>query len=458
MTRVNHPCFIKRSLMSWTKIKEILSHNLQESAYSIWILPLSGAIKKNRVLEISGPDKFFTTWVADNYLDEIKNALAEIGHGHLDIAFNNINSPASQPMLTARQQAPRLPNIPRAKSWVRTLHPRYTFKEFMVGEPNYVAHSACEALAANDTAMGNCVYLKGGTGLGKSHLSHAVAHHIVNNSPGTRLHFLSAQQLTSDMIDHIKNKTMANFKDKYHNQCDVLLLEDIQALSRRIKTQEELAEALDILMETGKRIIFTGSLPPCEIPDIDPGFRSRLSSGLIATINPPDQGTRVKIIKRKASNNDLSLSPDLIEYLAANLKGDVRQVESTIINLKAQAALLKTDPDFAMIRETLANIINQAQEYSPELIRDFIAAQFKVDTNLLCSKSRKKTVAFPRQVIMYLSRKYTDQSLADIGRILNRDHSTVVHSVRVITEKMARNASVRGQVNFLAEKLEKHLI
>lgn len=444
--------------MSWTEIKDILSRKLPESAYSIWILPLNGTIRENRVLEISGPDKFFTTWVTDNYLDDIKNVLAEIGHGHLEITFNNDSSPASQPLLTAHRQPTRLPNIPKAKSWVRTLHPRYTFNEFMVGEPNFVAHSACEALAANDTAIGNCIYLKGETGLGKSHLSHAVAHHIVNNSPATRLHFLSAQQLTSEMIGHIKNKTMDSFKDKYHNQCDVLLLEDVHALARRIKTQEELAEALDILMETGKRIIFTGSLPPCEIPDIDPGFRSRLSSGLIATINPPDQETRVKIIKRKASNNDLSLSSDLVEYLAANLKGDVRQVESTIINLKAQASLLKTDPNFNMVRETLANIINQARQYSPELIRDFIAAQFKVDTNLLCSKSRKKTVAFPRQVIMYLSRKYTDQSLTDIGRALNRDHSTVVHSVRVITEKMARNASVRGQVNFLADKLEKQII
>jgi chromosomal replication initiator protein len=325
----------------------------------------------------------------------------------------------------------------------------------VVGESNALAHSACQAIANGDASLSRCLYIEAGTGLGKSHLTHAVAHHIMSNSPATRLRYVNAQQLTAEMVRHLKSNAMDRFKEKYQKECDVLLMEDVHALAGRVRTQAELAETLDLLMEGGKMIILTGALVPREIPDIDSGFRSRLSSGLITSINPPDLATRVRIIRRKAKNSNLPLSEELIGYLAENIRGDVRQVESAIVGLKAKSCLLKAIPDREMVNEVIHNIIGKPQDLTIEAIRDFVAGQFKVSVKDLQSKSRKKIVTFPRQVAMYLGRKHTEQALGNIGSAFNRDHSTVVHSIRVITEAMARNGSIRGQVEHLSSKLKK---
>jgi len=180
-----------------------------------------------------------------------------------------------------------------------------------------------------------------------------------------------------------------------------------------------------------------------------------MSAGLISTINPPDLQTSRLIIKRKAVYSKLQLDEDLVEYLAQSIKGDIRKLESAIVGLKAKSSLLHKNPDLAMAKEVVAEIIGNSQELSAELIRDFIARQFRVNVSDMQSKSRKKTIAFPRQVSMYLARKYTEQGLMEIGRAFNRDHSTVLHSVRVITEAVSRNGSIRGQIELLAKKLQK---
>jgi len=176
---------------------------------------------------------------------------------------------------------------------------------------------------------------------------------------------------------------------------------------------------------------------------------------LISTINPPDLHTSRLIIKRKASNCNLQIEDDLVEYLAQCIRGDIRKLESAIVGLKAKSSLLKRNPDLAMAKEVVAEIIGNSQELSAELIRDFIARQFKVSVQDMRSKSRKKTIAFPRQVSMYLARRYTEQGLAEIGKAFNRDHSTVLHSVRVISEAISRNGSIRGQIELLTKKLKK---
>jgi chromosomal replication initiator protein len=328
----------------------------------------------------------------------------------------------------------------------------------MVGESNALAHSACHAIASGDNSLSRCLYIEAGTGLGKSHLTHAVAHRLVNHAPATRLHYVNAQQLTSEMVRHIKNNDMERFKDKYQKNCDVLLMEDVQVLAGRTRTQSELAEILDILMEGGKMIILTGSLVPRDIPNMDAGFRSRLSSGLITSINPPDMATRLSIIRRKAKNSSLVLSEELVGYLAENIRGDIRQVESAIVGLKAKSCLLRAEPDLHMVKEVIHNIIARNQDLSIAVIRDFIAGQFKVTVKDLQSRSRKKNVTFPRQVAMYIGRKLTEQGLGEIGSAFNRDHSTVVHSIRVITETMARSGSVRAQVEHLCLKLKKRYL
>ena len=446
--------------MLWNEIKEILRHKLPEAVQHLWIEPIACAKADENRVELVCPDKFFCSWIKENYLKVIKESLDELGKSSVQIHFS-VADPSlpeqSLPFLesSANMEQLRLPAIPQVYSNMKSLHPRYTFEEFMVGESNLLAHSACQAIANGDTSFGSSLYINAGSGLGKSHLTHAVAHTIVNNFPGTRLYYLTAQQFSSEMVSRIRSNSMDEFKNKYHNYCDVLLIEDVQSLTGKAKTQEELNEILDVLMKSGKRIILTGSAIPRELTNIDEGFRSRMSAGLISTINPPDLQTSRLIIKRKAANCNLALEEELVEYLAQTIRGDIRKLESAIVGLKAKSSLLKRDPDIAMAKEVVSEVVGNSQDLSAEFIRDFIARQYKISIQDLQSKSRKKMIAFPRQVSMYLARKYTEQGLAEIGRAFNRDHSTVLHSVRVISEAMTRNGSIRGQVELLAKKLQK---
>jgi chromosomal replication initiator protein len=446
--------------MLWNEIKEILRYKLPEAVQHLWIEPMACTGADENRIDLACPDKFFCSWIKENYLKVIEESLKELGKTAVQIHFSVSNpSPQEQriPLLegNGNREQLRLPAIPQVNTSIRNLHPRYTFEEFMVGESNLLAHSACKAIANGDTSFGSSLYINAGSGLGKSHLTHAVAHTIVDHFPGTRLYYLTAQQFSTEMVSRIKSNSMDEFKNKYHNYCDVLLIEDVQSLTGKAKTQEELNEILDVLMKSGKRIILTGSAIPRELTNIDEGFRSRMSAGLISTINPPDLHTSRLIINRKAKNCNLLLDEELIEYLAQSIRGDIRKLESAIVGLKAKSSLLRREPDIAMAKEVVSEIIGNSQDLSAEFIRDFIARQFKISIRDLQSKSRKKTIAFPRQVSMYLARKYTEQGLAEIGKAFNRDHSTVLHSVRVISEAMSRNGSIRGQVELLGKKLQK---
>ncbi|MBU0676372.1 MAG: chromosomal replication initiator protein DnaA [Proteobacteria bacterium] len=443
--------------MNWEKIKEKVTEHLLPGTISLWVEPLECLRDDQDCLELVGPDRFFCSWVRENLQPLFLRCLTELGSPETEILFKVAGEDPARPLLPGGEETPqlRLPCIPKKiKATVRALHPRFTFDEFMVGESNLMAKSACEALANDDPSLGRSVFVQSGTGLGKSHLTHAVAHKIMSESPGTRLHYVTAQQLTAEMVRSIQSKTMEDFKEKYHNHCDVLLVEDVHSLAGRSKTQEELTATLDALMKKDKRIIFTSKMSPREIPDIEPEFRSRLSGGLITTINPPDLKTRTHIIRKKAGNSAIDLDDELINYLATQIKGDIRRVESAIVGLKAKSGLTGVRPNMDMVQEVLASILGCTnQQINAEFIRDFIAKQFKTSTHELRSKSRKKTITFPRQVAMYLARKMTDQALGDIGQAFNRDHSTVVHSIRVITDAVQRDGSVRGQIELLTDKL-----
>lgn len=445
--------------MPWEMIKESLSAVLPESTLSLWISPLKFHKTSDRLFELVAPDRFFCSWVKENFFPHIRKCLDDLEMRDTELRLT-FASESQRPLLPSGQHEGqlRLPRIPQVKNSIRSLHPRFTFNEFMVGESNAMAKVACEAIANDDSSLGRCLFIESGPGLGKSHLTHAVAHKIMADSPSTKLHYLTAQQLTAEMVTSIRSNSMEEFKEKYHN-CDVLLMDDIHTLSGRIKTQEELSVALDILMGQEKRIIFTSKVAPRDIPNLQPELLSRLASGLITTINPPDLQTRMHIIKKKSTNYSLELNEELLCFMAENIRGDIRQVESAVVGLKAKMGLSGRQPNLEMIKEVLSNIIGSANAaVSADTIRDFIAKQFKISPDDLKSKCRKREVAFPRQVAMYLARKLTTQALADIGHTFNRDHSTVVHSVRVIAEAINRNGSVRGQIDLLTDRIRKQFM
>lgn len=448
--------------MTWHQITERLSNELPQDLHTLWIKPLTCSRFDDEIVELGGPDRFFCSWVADQYLSLIKSALAAQGKENAKIVFavtedrsgahdlNQVALPAPPTQLC-------LPTINKTPSFVRTLNPRYVFDEFIVGTNNEIAFSACQALACGDKSLGQCLYINAGTGLGKSHLTHAVAHHVLANNPRARLNYLTAQQLTMDMVRSIQSKQMDAFKERYQSS-DILLMEDMQSLTGKVKTQEELSVMLDVLLESGKTVIFTGARPPRDIEALAPEVQSRLSCGLVTEISLPDIETKILIVLQKARNIQLTLSDELATIIAERIKGDIRQINSAVIGLKAKSNLRRMNPDMDMVNEVLSTLVGKQQRLTPEVIRDFVACQFKLNGNDLLSKSRKKNIAFPRQISMYFSRKYTEKGLQEIGRAFNRDHSTVVHSIRVITDAINQNGSICGQVELLDKKLNSQFL
>jgi chromosomal replication initiator protein len=248
---------------------------------------------------------------------------------------------------------------------------------------------------------------------------------------------------------------MEQFSKKYVNNCDMLLVEDVHTLTGKNKTQEELNTILDYLIKSGRRVILTSAVDPRKLAGIDDDFRSRMTSGLVTGIESPDHETRARIIRHKMRQHGLAADENLVGYIAENLRGDIRRMESAVIGIKAKSCLRKTPPDLAMVREVIFGLIGASVEITGESIRDLIGCQFRVSVEDLQSRSRKRAVTFPRQVAMYLTRKYTDKSLADIGNMYNRDHSTVLHAIKTITRDISQQTSVREQVELLCTKIKK---
>lgn len=442
--------------MTWQKTKNCLKDQMSEDMYSLWIEPLELVRQEKQKIYLAGPDRYFVAFVKQNYLSDIVKAVSSVDSTITDVDFCD-NVPAVKTPIIKQKPAPqqlRLPSVPVVKSRTRSLHPKYTFNEFMVGQSNILAESACRSISSNDDTVGPCLYINSATGLGKSHLTHAVAHHVLDNSPMTRMHYVTAQQFSAEMVNGIQNNNMAMFKSKYQDNCDILLVEDVHALKGKKKTQEELNEILDVLIKSGKRVILTANAAPRELSGIDGEFRSRMGGGLVTTIQAPDVKTRTRIIERKAISQQVPLDKDMIGYLSQNIKGDIRQIESAINAISVRAKLMGGQVDMGMLREVIGSIVGSCQLLSSELIRDLVSAQFQVSVSDLLSRSRKKSITLPRQIAMYLSRKYTDESLAEIGRAYKRDHSTVLHSIKAVGEKARRDASLDAQMSLLCDKVK----
>lgn len=440
-------------MMIWRKAKERLQEKLTDSVYDLWIEPLTVQSQNDSCLYLSCPDRYFGAYVSQNFLEVITQKVNEIDSSIERVMISDQNhAPAVR---NNKPKQLRLPALPTGGSHVRSLHPRYTFDNYMVGESNILAESACRSLSVSDDSIGPCLYINSSTGLGKSHLAHAIAHQILDTSPMTRLHYLTAQQFASEMVQNIKSNDMDIFKRKYHDHCDVLLVEDIQSLTGKKKTQEELNELLDSLIKLGKRVVLTANSTPRELVGIDDEFKSRMTSGLVTSIREPDLDTRLRIVRRKASQHKLNLVDEYSQYLAQHIKGDVRRLESAVVAIRARAALQGGQVDETIIEDVVRSIIGTPQSLNAQLISELVGSQFKISIQDMQSKSRKKKISFPRQVAMYLSRKHTDETLADIGRVFNRDHSTVMHSIKVISGLNRRDNSVSAQIDLLSDKVSK---
>lgn len=437
--------------MMWEKAKEVLKESLGASIYGLWIEPLECVYADAKQIQLACPDRFYRAHLNRTHFPIIQEKINQLSGVPCKVSLCDKES-KKLPAVRPKGQL-RLPLMEKRESVVRALHPRYTFDSFMVGESNLLAQSACASMIRNEDTVGSCLYINSSTGLGKSHLTHSVAHWLLAESPRTRLRYVTAQQFATEMVRGIQTKSMEQFKAGYHEQCDFLLVEDIHALKGKNKTQEELNELLDSLVKSGKRVIFTANSNPRDLKGIDNEFRSRMSSGLVTTIQAPDLDTRHRIVAHKAAHYGMDLSEEATALISEQIKGDVRRIESALLSLRAKAALVGGQIEMEMVRAAVEEIVGPVSDLTTALIGEIISREFKVSLKDLQSRSRKRNISFPRQVAMYMGRKHTKESLADIGQTFNRNHATVLHAVKVISDHCLRDTSIRRQVEILDQKM-----
>jgi chromosomal replication initiator protein len=324
----------------------------------------------------------------------------------------------------------------------------------VVGGNNDFAYSASLSLASRKDLQQNALYLLSKTGMGKSHLSQAIGHHVLSEYPNDRVYYITAEDFSNEMVNAYQRDAINKFKGKYRNHCDVLLLEDVHYLSGKERTQIELALTLDALFEAGKRIIFSSCYLPTEIPKLNDKLRSRLSCGLISNIDPPNFRTRMRILQKKANTYGYTIPDNVINYLAEELTEDVRQLESGLNGVAAKSSLLGVPMDLSLAESVVKHIVRQRKSITINHIKKLVCKYYNISMQDLMSQSRKQSFVRPRQMGIYLSRYYTDSPLQAIGKSFNRYHATALHAIKCIERGIRNDNSIQRQVKFFRKKLE----
>jgi chromosomal replication initiator protein len=442
---------------TWEAIKGRMSSALPKNSFSLWIDPITASEEKDKALVLGCPNKFSRNWVMENYLDLIKDNLSAAGAGHLDLVFKiqTLKRGGATAHVPPRHEQLTIPKLNIGPKRGRIpFHQGFTFDRFIVGRCNEFAYSASKALAHGCAADYRSLMMLANTGLGKTHLSQAIGNEILTKNPSTRVYYITAEDFANEMISALKGNSIEAFKNKYRRCCDVLLIDEVHFLSGKKKTQSELGYTLDALSNHDKKIIFTSSLAPKDMPSMSGELSSRLTSGLVTTIERPDYDTRVEIIKRKASEQGMVLSDEIVGLLAGRLKRDVRQMECALNYLKAKSELLKARIDLDMAKDVLNCLVSSENGIAPADVSKLVCRYYKVEKEKLCSKSRKKIYAHPRNIYVYLCRRYTDATLERIAKTVNRSHSAVLYATEVMERKSRTDRNIRHQLDFLGKRLE----
>lgn len=406
----------------WEDVKSHIKQEMSEKSYSLWINPLTLLDDKSDQLVLGCPNRFSYNWIKENYKKTIENKLSELFSDtyKLSLKVAPVKRKKAVPDMFKESKQLSLPNIPVTRvNSKRRFNRDFTFDRFVVGDCNEFAYSASKAMALGDNWSYDSLFMLSKTGLGKSHLSQSIGHAILDENPSIKAYYITAEDFVNEMIFAIKNNRVDEFKNRYRRSCDVLLLEEVHFLSGKEKTQLELGYTLDALANDGKKIIFTSSLLPDKMPNMTKELASRLTSGIITTIEKPDYKTRFRIIEKKAVEHNLKLSDDIKHHFAKNLTRDVRQIESALRCLRAKSELLKAKIDLDLAREVIKCHIPGQNDLSIGDIRKVICQYFRIDPAVLRSKSRKKIHSYPRNIYVYLCRTNTDATLEEIGRTID---------------------------------------
>ncbi len=416
--------------------------------FETWIKPLRASEVKDGTVTIEVPSTLFRDWLNDNYVEAIEE---EFSRHHDEPVIITIAVNAAQPGEVAAAPANRPARHPEAP----TLIPRYTFENFVVGASNQFAHAACVAVANRPADHYNPLFIYGGVGLGKTHLVNAVGHRLVERNPGQKVVYTTFESFMNQLIGSLRRDRMNEFKSRFRN-IDVLILDDIQFIAGKERTQEEFFHTFNSLYENHKQIILTSDRFPKEIPNLEDRLRNRFEWGLTADIQPPDIETRIAILCKKAEEEEIDLPQEVANFLATNIWSNVRELEGSLTRLGAFASLTKVEITIDLAQEVLRHTLkDNEKQVTVRNIQKAICDHFDVKISDLKSKRRTKNLALARQMAMYLCRKFTSTSFPAIGAEFGgRDHSTVIHASRTIEQKTVTDPNIKATVDRLVRQLK----
>lgn len=445
---------------NWPMIKETIrrEYNISDISYQTWIEPLELYDVTDDVVNIMIPSDqaHALNYISSKYKSFFQVTITELYDHNYDIKFIlEKDIKAKEP---PERELPGKAPFYHINYENANLNSKYKFDTFVVGSNNKFAHSASLAVAESPGETYNPLYLYGGPGLGKTHLMHSIGHFILEQNPEKKVLYVTSEEFTNEVIESIRSgnaASMSKLREKYRT-VDVLMVDDVQFIIGKESTQEEFFHTFNVLHSAGKQIVLSSDKPPKEIETLDERFRSRFEWGLIADIQPPDYETRMAILRKNAESCDRQIDDDIIEYIATNIKSNIRELEGAFNKIIAFAKLNKVDLTLSLAEEALKDVIypNKAKEITPELIINVVAEHFGVRPEDITSKKRNSEFVQPRQVVMYLCRELTDTSLINIGKLLGKkDHTTVIHGVNKVASEIQNNEEFKNKVDIIIKKI-----
>jgi chromosomal replication initiator protein len=407
----------------WDEVLARVEHKVNRHSFATWFRPTSFLSSDGQTLRVAVPNAQFREWLSKNYLGVLQEALGEAGHPQLHVVFEEI-----------AEETPSASAAP-AERELSHLNPKYTFESFVVGSSNQFAHAAARAVAEIPSKSYNPLFIYGGVGLGKTHLMHAIGHYIMARQRRLNVLYISTDRFINEMINAIRFDRLPAFRQKYR-AIDVLLIDDIQFIAGKDRTQEEFFHIFNALHDAQKQIVISSDCPPRQIPTIEERLHSRFEWGLIADIQSPDIETKVAILRKKAEAERVELPENVALFIASKVKTNIRELEGSMIRLIAYASLTGRDIDLPLAQETLRDLLHSEDKpVTIEMIQKFVADHYSLKISELKAKNNSKSIAVPRQIAMYLIKSLTAASLPEIGKEFGgKHHSTVIHSIRKIDD------------------------
>jgi chromosomal replication initiator protein len=411
-------------------------------------------------LRVQVPSQTVVEWLTRHYAGVIAEALAEVGRPGAQVMFVPADGASPQALTPIEFMEPAAeerpvsiddadPSLP---SDAVGLSPRYSFDTFIVGASNQFAHAACRAVAEAPSRSYNPLYIYGGVGLGKTHLMHAIGDYVLKHNPQTKLTYVSGERFMNEVVNALRYDRILEFRERYRS-VDVLLVDDVQFIAGKERTQTEFFHTFNALHDAQKQIVLSSDVPPHQIAELEERMRSRFEWGLIADIQSPDLETKVAILKRKADSEGVPLADNVALFIAGRIKSNVRELEGALIRLLAYASLTGRDLTLALAQEVLRDVLSHDERaVTIDMIQKFVADYYQLKLVELKSKNNSKSIAMPRQVAMYLCKQLTNASLPEIGRSFGgKHHSTVIHSVRKVEDLRKNDSAFNTLINTLLE-------